>query len=212
MSKLIKPQDYLRKFFLLVLLTGLISLGAIGGCNDNNATGQGGEELQVDFLVDILTGEVAENPDGEGFILELEVLPITVFIEERPGNTSGVINTQDFLEGFNESAGAVPPNAILALTQGESTVAVSVALNNAQFDATESVARFVVTPLDTVTDPGPMGISAELIDIEDLESPIGRALLFIDKFKISIDGPKIPPVLTPDPGPTIPLPSEPPSQ
>jgi len=51
MSKALKSRDYLMKCLGFVLLFGFITLGAIGGCNNNNGGGQG-------------DGEVGEDPPG----------------------------------------------------------------------------------------------------------------------------------------------------
>lgn len=189
MRKVIGSKNYLRNGLGFLLLLGFISLGAMGGCNNNNATAQGDDEIQVDFLVDLVSGSVEENPDGEGFILGLEVSPITVFIEERPGFRSGISDSRLFFLNFDERTGGESVNAILAITEGGSTTAAAVTLNSVQFDSVELTAEIAVTPMDIVTDPSPMGISAELVEVQDLDSSFGRALLFIDATKVTLPFP-----------------------
>jgi len=167
---------------LLLSLGLLLSLSlSLAGCNDDNAKAQGDAEIGQDFLIDVISGAVLENPEGDGFILELEVSPNTVFIQERPGTGSGSINTEDFLENFNEIIGEVPPNAILTQRAEDGTaVAVAVKLNSVAFDASLSVAEFLVTPLNQIPNLSPPGTSVGLINIDDVEAPFARALLFID--------------------------------
>jgi len=171
----------MKKLLFSLGLLLFLSL-SLAGCNDDNdAKAQGDDEIGQDLLIDVISGAVLENPEGDGFILELEVSPITVFIDERPGNNSGSINTEDFLENFNEIIGDVPPNAILTYRAEDGTaVAVAVKLNSVVFDASESVAEFLVTPLDMISNLSSPGTSVELKNIEDVESPFARALLFID--------------------------------
>jgi len=45
MKRLLKSRDYLTKCLVFVLLFGIISLGAIGGCNDNNGSGGGPDAI-----------------------------------------------------------------------------------------------------------------------------------------------------------------------
>ena len=169
----------MKKLLLLVLLLSL-SL-PLAGCDNDNANAQG-DNIQADLLVDIVSGSVSENPEGEGFILEVEVSPVTVFIEDRPGLRSGAITTEAILENFNSVFNEGPPNAIFSLVEGEVRVAVPVTLISADFDAAESTAEFLVTPMDeAATVNSPPGTSLELTDISDLASPFGQALLFIDE-------------------------------
>jgi hypothetical protein len=77
MSRLIKSQDYFMKCIGIVLLLGFISLGAIGGCNNNGGDGSSQETQALtenDFVNDPnlfanpLEGVVAlflEHPDSE---------------------------------------------------------------------------------------------------------------------------------------------------
>ena len=58
MDRLLKSRNYLMKCLGFVLLLGFISLGAIGGCNNDNAKAQGEADVEVDFLVDVISGEV----------------------------------------------------------------------------------------------------------------------------------------------------------
>ncbi len=169
----------MKKLLLSLGLLLFLSL-SLTGCNDDNANAQGDVETEVDFLIDVISGEVLENPEGDGFILELEVSPITVFIAERPSNDSGAITTESFLEAFDEIFSDDPPNAILTFRDEDGTaVAVTVKLNSVVFDASESVADFLVTPLDMISNLSPPGTSVELKNIVDVESPLSRALLFI---------------------------------
>lgn len=162
---------------------------SLAGCNDDNAKAQGDAVIEQDFLIDVISGAVLEKPEGEAFILELEVSPIIVFIEERPGDGSGSINTKHFLENFNEIIDDVPPNAILSFRAEDGTsVAVAVKLNSVEFDATESVAEFLITPLDQITNLSPLGTSVELKNIDEVESPFFQALLFIDGLQSDASG------------------------
>jgi hypothetical protein len=53
MSRLLKSRDYLIKCLGLVLILGFISLGAIGGCSDNNGGQDGTRALtENDFAND----------------------------------------------------------------------------------------------------------------------------------------------------------------
>jgi len=178
----------MKKLLLSLGLLLFLSL-SLTGCNDDNAKAQGDDDLEVDVLIDVISGEVLENPEGNGFILVLEVSSNTVFIQERPGNGSGSINTEGFLENFNEIIGEVPPNAILTYRAEDGTaVAVAVKLISVVFDASESVAEFLVTPLDQITNLSPLGTSVELKNIDEVESPFLQALLFIDAIQSDADG------------------------
>jgi len=170
----------MKKLLLSLGLLLFLSL-SLTGCNDDNANAQGDGEDELDFLVDVISGSVLENPEGDGFILDLEVSPITVFIAERPSNNSGTLTTEVFLESFNEIFGDVPPNAILTFRDEEGTaVAVAVKLNSVVFDAEESVVEFLVTQLDEITDSTPPGTAVELKSLNDVPSPFGPASLFVD--------------------------------
>ena len=178
----------MKKLLLSLGLLLFLSL-SLTGCNDDNAKAQGDDDLEVDVLIDVISGEVLENPEGDGFILVLEVSSNTVFIQERPGNGSGSINTEGFLEKFNEIIGEVPPNAILSFRDEDGTaVAVAVKLISVVFDASESVAEFLVTPLDQITNLSPLGTSVELKNIDKVEAPFLQALLFIDAIQSDADG------------------------
>lgn len=170
----------MKKLLLSLGLLLFLSL-SLTGCNDENANAQGDAGVELDFLIDVISGAVLENPEGEVFILELEVSPIMVFIEESPGNRSGSINTEVYLENFNEIIGDVPPNAILTYrAEDGTTVAVAVKLNSVMFDTSESVAEFFVTPLDQITNLSPPGTVVDLINVEMIDFPFGQARLFID--------------------------------
>ena len=57
MSRLLKSRDYVMKCLGFVLLFGFISLGAIGGCNNNNSA-------MTDFLGVHQTGQTTSHTDG----------------------------------------------------------------------------------------------------------------------------------------------------
>ncbi len=178
----------MKKLLLSLGLLLFLSL-SLTGCNDDNANAQGDVEIELDFLIDVISGAVLENPEGEGFILELEVSPITVFITERPGNDSGTITTEFFLEEFEEIFSDDPPNAILTFRDEEGlAVAVTVKLHSVVFDAEESVAEFLVTQLDEITDSNPPGTAVELNSLTDVHEAIGPASLFIDSVCENGDG------------------------
>jgi len=192
----------MKKLLLSLGLLLFLSL-SLAGCNDDDAKAQGDDEIGQDLLIDVISGAVLENPEGDDFILELEVSPITIFIDERPGNNSGSINTEDFLENFNEIIGDVPPNAILTYRAEDGTaIAVAVKLNSVVFDTLESVAEFLVTPLDQITNLSPPGTSVELKNIDDVESLFAPALLFIDSITCSSCAGDGTPTPTPIPTPT----------
>jgi len=170
----------MKKLLLSLGLLLFLSL-SLTGCNDDNANAQGDVEIELDFLIDVISGAVLENPEGDGFILELEVSPITVFIAERPSNDSGTITTEFFLEEFDEIISDDPPNAILTFRDEEGlAVAVTVKLNSVVFDAEESVAEFLVIQLDEITDTNPPGTAVEHNSLIDIPPNLGQAILFID--------------------------------
>ncbi|MDA2921034.1 hypothetical protein MYX76_16355 [Desulfobacterota bacterium AH_259_B03_O07] len=166
---------------LLLSLGLLLSLSlSLTGCNDDNAKAQGDAEVEIDFLIDVISGVVLENSEGDGFILELKVSPIAVFIEERPGGGSGSINIEEYLENFNEIIGDVPPNAILHnLTDGK-LEAFPMKLNSVLFDTSKSLAEFLVTPLVHSTSLSPPEAPEEINNVPVIPTPITQALLFID--------------------------------
>ena len=164
----------MKKLLLSLGLLLALSL-SLTGCNNDNAKAQGEADVEVDFLVDVISGEVLENPDGDGFILKLEVSPNTVFIEERPGLNSGTINTEDFLINFHEIFGGVPPNAILTFRDDdEMAVAVTVVLNGVVFDTAQAVASFLITPMDQSTGSSPPAGAVELVRIADVRTRLPR--------------------------------------
>jgi len=178
----------MKKLLLSLGLLLFLSL-SLTGCNDDNAKAQGDDGIGQDLLIDVISGAVLENPEGDGFILELEVSPNTVFIEESPGNGSGIINTEDFLESFNEIIGDFPPNAIMTYrAEDGKAVAVAAKLNSVVFDTSESVAEFLVTPLDQITNLSPPGTAVELISIDDAPTPIPPSVLFIDAIAVCCTG------------------------
>jgi len=177
----------MKKLLLSLGLLLFLSL-SLTGCNDDNANAQEDTEIELDFLIDVISGAVLENPEGDGFILELEVSPITVFIAERPSLDSGTITTEFFLEEFDENFSDDPPNAILTFRDEEGlAVAVTVKLNSVVFDAEESVAEFLVTQLDEITDSNPPGTAVELNSLTDIPPNLGQAFLFIDSIVITDD-------------------------
>ena len=166
---------------LLISLGLLLSLSlSLAGCNDDNAKAQGDDDLEVDVLIDVISGAVQETPEDDRFILQLEVAPFAVFIEEKPGDGSGSINTEDFLEEFNEIIADVPLNAILTNRAEDGTPsAVPVKLNSVVFDTSRSVAEFLITPLENITNlPSPD--TSWVASVEDVDSTFGPAFLFID--------------------------------
>ena len=77
MNRLLKSRDYLMKCLGFVLLLGFISLGAIGGCSNNNGGGQNGTQALTEHDFGTNPGLVAdpekhlivkflEHPDSEG--------------------------------------------------------------------------------------------------------------------------------------------------
>ncbi|MCH7519667.1 MAG: hypothetical protein IH964_11675 [Candidatus Dadabacteria bacterium] len=62
MSRLLKSQDYLMKSLGFVLLFGFISLGAIGGCNNDGSSSE--PNLQVRALIVAEFTEADINDDG----------------------------------------------------------------------------------------------------------------------------------------------------
>ncbi len=71
MSGLLKSRDYFKKFLGFVLLFGVISLGAIGGCNNNG--GGSSQETQAltenDFVKD---PNLSANPEDGVVVVFLE--------------------------------------------------------------------------------------------------------------------------------------------
>ena len=169
----------MKKFILFLGFILFLSL-SFTGCNDENANAQEDEDSSADVIIAANSGEILENPDGEGFILLLEVSPITVVMEESPGNQVASVLTEFFLESFNEIFGGVSPNAILSFNSEDGTsVALALKLQSVIYDPTVDVAEFLVTPLENVDDPG-NALPLELIDV--VESTIPQAILFIDSF------------------------------
>jgi len=170
----------MKKLLLSLGLLLFLSL-SLTGCNDDNAKAQGDVEDELDFLIDVISGSVLEDPEGDSFILELEVSPTLVFIAERPSVDSGTLTTGFFLEEFDEIFSDDPPNAILTFRDEEGlAVAVPVKLNSVVFDRELSVAEFRVTPLVEFTGENPIGTSVELNGLTDIPPEFGRAFLFID--------------------------------
>jgi len=171
----------MKKLLLSLGLLLALSL-TLTGCNNDTAKAQVDEiEDELDFLIDVISGAVLENTEGDGFILELEVSPITVFIAESPSFDSGTINTEAFLENFIEIFGDDLPNAILTFRDGDGiAVAVAVRLNSIVFDAEESVAQFFVTQLDDITESNPPGTAIELMSLTTAPAAFASAFLYID--------------------------------
>lgn len=167
---------------LLLSLGVLLSLSlSLAGCNDDNAKSQGDDGSEPDFLVDVISGEVLENPEGDGVILELELSPKTVFIVARPSLDSGTINTEDFLEKILDVIlGIVPLNAVLILTDEDGIAeAVPLVLNGGEFDRATVGTQFDVTPLDPDTNSGQPTNAAEGSPLPSGQTTFGQALLFI---------------------------------
>jgi len=68
MSRLLKSRDYLMKCLGFVLLFGFISLGAIGGCNNDGGT-------VATFLGVQQTGQTTSHADGDDGALQSGVMP-----------------------------------------------------------------------------------------------------------------------------------------
>jgi uncharacterized protein YjbI with pentapeptide repeats len=88
MIRLLKSRDYLMKCLLFVLLFGFISLGAIGGCSNNNGEGQGSTGTTI-----VLTeNDFADEP---ALTANLETDNIITFLEplsqENFGNDTSSI-------------------------------------------------------------------------------------------------------------------------
>jgi len=60
----------MKKLLLSLGLLLFLSL-SLTGCNDDNVKAQGDDDLEVDFLIDVISGAVLENTEGDVFILEL---------------------------------------------------------------------------------------------------------------------------------------------
>ena len=169
----------MNKFILCLGFILCLSL-SLTGCNDENANAQEDEDSSADVIIAANSGEILENPDGEGFILELEVSPNTVVMEESPGNQVGSVLTEFFLENFDEIFGGELPNAILSFNSEDGTaVALALKLQSVIYDPAVDVAEFQVTPLENVDDHG-NALPLELVDV--VESTIPQAVLFIDSF------------------------------
>lgn len=86
MSRLLKSQDYLMKCLGLVLLFAFISLGAIGGCSNNNGDNNGNQALtENDFTEE--PGLFA-NPTGGVVVTFLEHPG-----SEQPDNDTGEVGS-----------------------------------------------------------------------------------------------------------------------
>lgn len=74
MSRLLKSQNYLMKCLGFVLLFGFISLGAIGGCSNNDSGDT--ETSRPDDIHDLAPGEIDIEVSGRGFTINGQ--PFTV--------------------------------------------------------------------------------------------------------------------------------------
>lgn len=174
----------MKKLLLPTALFISLSL-SFSGCSDDDARAQVGEDPELDFLLDITSGEILDDPDGEGLILEVAVSPLTVFLVESPGNGSGAISTEGFLETFSVIFGDELPNAILTIRNQDGVAkAVPVNLTSVVFDAQRQTARFLVAPLEVLTGADLPDAPIELTNIADIQSPFGDAALFIDAVQI----------------------------
>ena len=93
MRKVAEVKDFFRNCFLLVFLTGFISLGAIGGCNDNNGA-------MSAFLGIHQTGQTTSYaPRDDGDLMKGIPPPIPRFTDNGDGtvlaNLTGFLWTKD---------------------------------------------------------------------------------------------------------------------
>ena len=108
MSKAFKKRDFLSKSFLILLLLGFISLGTIGGCNNN-----GGDNLAV-FLGEHVVDD-ARNPGYlyvisgtsgslEGDKLTLNGVPSVIYFSDRPARIAGHMSLSSFIKMWNKGS------------------------------------------------------------------------------------------------------------
>ena len=89
MSGFLKSPGYLKKCLGLILLFGFISLGAIGGCSNNNGGGQDPSQAltENDFAND---PALRDNPE-EGVVVDFLEPPLS----EEPENDTGVVGIDE---------------------------------------------------------------------------------------------------------------------
>ena len=113
MGNMIKPKYYLMKCLGFIMLFGFISLGAIGGCNNNNGN-NGEQSASLLFVLTAPFGMITElgGETGNEFEITLEgVQSVMTVFSNRPERLAGAVEMQVGLDaiGFQE----VPPNAAL---------------------------------------------------------------------------------------------------
>ena len=109
-------------------------------------------------MQDIISGTVSEDPDSDNLILELEVAPNTVFLDESPGLEVGSITTQTFISGLANSLNEIKPNTILNIRQEDGTlVSVPIEINNSEIDTNTGIVQYEISALEITTEvnPGP---------------------------------------------------------
>ncbi len=87
MGGLLKSRDYFKKCLLFVLLLGFISLGTIGGCNNNGGDNNNQALTEIDFSED---SSISARPDG-GIVVD--------FLEppggEKPESDTGEVGIDE---------------------------------------------------------------------------------------------------------------------
>jgi len=119
MSREIKTRDYLRKCLGLVLLLGFISLGTIGGCNNNNGA-MTAPPPRPRTLLDIhQTGQTTSHAPGDDGDFQSGVVPPDPRFTDN-GNGTVTDNLTGFL--WTIDAGCVEDATWEETLEGASTI------------------------------------------------------------------------------------------
>lgn len=113
---------------LILMLCCLALAGVVSGVDESTDETNGTDDAEVVadeaytyiFIQEGTSGSFVE--DESGWTLTINgVLPYTVYFSDRPARDAGMVETGQFIEGFNFDPNN-PPNALLNIREGEEEI------------------------------------------------------------------------------------------
>jgi hypothetical protein len=157
MRRLLKIPFFL---FLAVLLCA---------CAPNLQTS---EQERYDFVQDIQSGTLQQDPSTGKFTLSFKPNSATTWFSETPGSRTGTLHPFQFFQIFDSLFGEENPNSVLAIRNDEGQlISYPVQLSNPTIDFESGLVQCTVAPLT--------GTGGSLVTFQGIEQ-FGLATLFID--------------------------------
>lgn len=173
------PLSDRGRFVRIALAAVALVALTLVACSDQKTTPSAPLAPSNLFVQTAAGGTFTPATSGRYSLTLTDVAPSTVEFADRPERSSDVVSTQAFVAGWNQSFGAIPPNAAISLGErGAGGEIAVVTLANPRYNPTNRTLTYDATPIAVELTSGLSRFSDR--QKAQLPASFGHSVVFID--------------------------------